>query len=114
MNLKYIYAALCVFGIILPVSQFGPWVMDNGFDGDLFWAEMNVNRVNIGAWLDLLVSCVTFWVFVLWEGRRLKIRHLWLPLSAPLWMGLSLGFPLFLFMRQRTLERSARNEARPT
>jgi hypothetical protein len=32
------------------------------------------------------------------------MRHLWLPLVATLAVGVSLGFPLFLYMRQRKLE----------
>jgi hypothetical protein len=46
-------------------------------------------------------------VFVLSEGRRLGIRRLWAPLAASLVVGVSLGLPLFLYLRARQLETAA-------
>ena len=37
---------------------------------------------------------------VLSEGRRLGMKHLWLPVAANLTVGVSLGLPLFLYMRE--------------
>ncbi len=35
------------------------------------------------------------------------VKHLWAPIAANLAVGVSLGLPLFLYMREQRLERSA-------
>jgi hypothetical protein len=57
--------------------------------------------------MDVFVSPAVLWTFVAWEGRRLAMGHLWAPVVASLAVGLSLGFPLFLYLRQVRLERTA-------
>jgi hypothetical protein len=52
------------------------------------------------------------WVFVLWEGRRNRLTHLWAPILGSLTVGVSLGLPLFLYIRERQLE--SRVEGRTT
>jgi hypothetical protein len=47
------------------------------------------------------------WVFVFAEGGRLGMRHLWLPVVGSLLFGVSLGLPLFLYMRQVHLDKAA-------
>lgn len=37
------------------------------------------------------------------EGRRAGVRHLWAPIAANLAVGVSLGLPLFLYMREARL-----------
>jgi len=45
------------------------------------------------------------WVLVFVEGRRAGVKHLWAPIAANLAVGVSLGLPLFLYMRERRLEQ---------
>jgi hypothetical protein len=42
--------------------------------------------------------------FVFIEGKRIGIRHRWLPIAAACVVGVSLGLPLFLYQRQVHLE----------
>ena len=56
--------------------------------------------------MDVIVSAVVLVTFILSEGRRLDLSRLWLPILATLLVGVSLGFPLFLYTRQRTLDQS--------
>jgi hypothetical protein len=44
------------------------------------------------------------WTLVFWEGSRLNMKHLWIYIASNLLVGVSLGLPLFLLMRQRKLE----------
>jgi Terpene cyclase DEP1 len=53
---------------------------------------------------DVIVSLLVLWTFVLFEGRRLAMARLWLPIAATLIVGVSLGLPLFLYMREVRLE----------
>jgi hypothetical protein len=91
---------LCVIGTILPYSQFLPFFVEHGMDLPLFIDQSFPNRVANGGTFDLLVSSVVLWVFVFVEGRRLSMKHLWVPIVGNLLVGVSLGLPLFLYMRE--------------
>jgi hypothetical protein len=53
---------------------------------------------------DVAVSTLVLLVFIATEGRRIALSRLWLPIIATLLAGVSLGFPLFLYLRQRKLD----------
>jgi hypothetical protein len=57
--------------------------------------------------LDVIVASVVLCALVVIEGRRAGMKHLWAPIAANLAVGVSLGLPLFLYMREQRLERSA-------
>jgi hypothetical protein len=54
--------------------------------------------------MDVIVSAVVLFVFIFAEGKRLDMSNLWFPVVATLSVGVSLGLPLFLYMRQNQLE----------
>jgi hypothetical protein len=105
MKLKTIYLVLCVLGLVLPYWQFVPWVLANGLNMPLFFRQLFANRIGGFFAMDVLVSAVTLLVFTRREGSRLGVHGRWLPLIAVLTVGVSLGLPLFLYLRERTLER---------
>ena len=45
--------------------------------------------------------------FIQSEGRRLRMRFLWLPMLGTVFVGVSPGLPLFLYLRQLELDRKA-------
>ena len=94
------YLVLAVLGTALPYSQFIPFVRDHGLDLPLFFNQLFANRVSGFFAFDVIVSSLVLWVFVLVEGRRSRVRHLWAPIVANLAVGVSLGLPLFLYMRE--------------
>ena len=107
MTLKRVYLLLCVLGAALPYSQFVPWFLEHGLDLRLFFGELFANRIGGFFGMDVIVSAVVLCVFVATEGRRRGVRHLWAPVAATLAVGVSLGLPLFLYLRESRLERSA-------
>ena len=107
--MKAIYLLLCVIGTILPLSQFVPWLMDNGLNSALLINEISASRISSFAWLDVIVSAVVVLLFVLVEGRRLGVRNLWAPFVAMFTVGVSLALPLFLLLRQIRLEQRSNN-----
>ncbi len=111
MNRKTVYLLLCVLGAALPYSQFMPWVMEHGLDFALFFRQLFANRIGGFFGLDVAVSAVTLAVFVGSEGGRLKMRALWLPIAAVLTVGVSLGLPLFLYLREREMEKGGKATA---
>jgi hypothetical protein len=106
MNRKIFYLVLCVLGFALPYSQFVPWVIEHGLDMRLFVHQLFANRIGGFFGLDVLVSAVTLIGFIRSEGTRLKMRTLWLPIVSVLLVGVSLGLPLFLYLREREMERT--------
>jgi hypothetical protein len=104
VNRKNLYLLLCVLGIILPYSQFVPWVLENGLHFGLLVRQLFANRISGFFGLDVLVSSVVLVGFIRSEGRRLEVRRLWLPILGLLTVGVSCALPLFLYLREGALE----------
>ena len=100
MKLRHLYLLLCILGLLLPYWQFVPWAVAHGLNMPLFVQDLFANRISGFFGLDVLVSAVVLCVFVLTEGQRLGMRSRWLPILATLLVGVSLGLPLFLYLRE--------------
>jgi hypothetical protein len=97
------FALLAMLGAALPLSAFAPFVVSNGLDMNLFFRQLTQTPVSWFFALDVLISAVTLWLFVFSDGSRLKMKNLWVYVLCSLLVGVSLGLPLFLFMRERKL-----------
>ena len=107
MNRKTVYLVFCVLGILLPYSQFVPWVVaQHGLPLGLFVRELFSTRIGGFFGMDVLVSAVVLIFFLRREGQRLGVRRLWLPIVGTLIVGVSLGLPLFLYLREGALEKN--------
>jgi len=95
-----------MLGLVLPYSQFVPWLLEHGLNGPLFFRELFANRISAFFAMDVIVSAIVLIWFIQNEGKRLRVRLLWLPTIGTLVAGVSFGFPLFLFLRQATLDRT--------
>lgn len=100
--MQHLYILLSIVGTVLPLSQFIPWLSTHGLNIPLLLQQATSSNIAAFAWADVLVSGIVVIVFIMAEGRRLGIRHLWLPLSC-IAVGPSLALPLFLFLRERHL-----------
>ena len=105
--MKRLYLVLCVVGFLLPYWQFVRWVAEHGLNLSLFVQQLFANRISSFFGLDVLVSAVVLCTFVAVEGSRLGMRNFWLPIAATGLVGVSLGLPLFLYLRQVRLDRIA-------
>ena len=106
MKLRYLYLAFCVLGLVLPYSQFIPWIVaHHALNMPLFIRDLFANRISAFFALDVIVSAVVLISFIWIEGKRLGMRLLWLPILSVLLVGVSLGLPLFLYLRQLQLDR---------
>jgi hypothetical protein len=95
-----------MLGLVLPYSQFVPWLLEHGLNGPLFFRELFANRISAFFAMDVIVSAIVLIWFIQNEGKRLRVRLLWLPTIGTLVAGVSFGFPLFLFLRQAKLDRT--------
>lgn len=108
MNRKNIYLLLCVLGVVLPYSQFVPWVMENGLHVGLLFRQLFASRAGGFFGMDVLVSSAALVVFMRMERKRLAIRFPWLPIVGLCAVGVSLGLPLFLYFRESALVATER------
>lgn len=107
MTPRHLYLTLCVAGTVLPCWQLFPFLRDHGLDLPHFFQQLFANPVSGFFAMDVIVSSLVLWVLVYVEGRRAAVQHLWAPVAANLVVGVSLGLPLFLYLREARLERSA-------
>jgi hypothetical protein len=100
MKLKYVYLILCVLGVLLPYWQIVPWLTEHGTDLPLFFRELFETRVGAFFGMDVVVSAASLMAFAGGEGRRVGARAVWLAALAVAVVGVSLGLPLFLYLRE--------------
>lgn len=104
MKPKHVYAILAIAGALLPLWQVFPFFREHGLNLRLMVAQLFSTPVSAFFGVDVIVSSLVLWALVFIEGRRARMRHLWLPVVASLLVGVSLGLPLFLSMRESHLE----------
>ena len=107
MKARHFYLVCCVLGLVLPYSQFVPWLLEHGLNITLLCRELFTNRISAFFAMDAIISAIVLIWFIQSEGKRLQVRLLWFPTIGTLLVGVSLGLPLFLFLRQVTLDRTA-------
>lgn len=111
----YFYLGLAFLGAVAPYSFMGQFLLAHGLNLPEFKAQMVASPIAsfLGA-AFFIAGLVTFF-FIIGEGRRLKMKGLWLPLLATLAVGVSCGLPLFLYLRDMALlkqqERALAEEA---
>jgi hypothetical protein len=108
MKARRFYLIFCVLGILIPYSQFVPWLLEHGLNLSLFIRELFDNRISAFFAMDLILSAVVLICFIQSEGKRLSMRLVWPPTIGTLIVGVSFGFPLFLLRRQASLDRENR------
>lgn len=66
-------------------------------------AQSNFAGKSFGA--DLTVVVLTFFVFMIPESIRLKIKYWWVLIPLTFLIAIAFTFPLFLYMRENTMEK---------
>ena len=107
MKPRHVYAALCVPGALLPWIPFASWLATHGINVPLFFGDLLANGVATAFAIDIIVSAVVVCAFVLIEGRRLGVRHLWMPILGTFIVGVCFGLALFLYLRERQVDATA-------
>ena len=105
MKPKTLYLLFCIFGLAAPYAEFLPWAAEHGLNMQLFVQHLFANRISAFFGLDVLVSAIVLLRFAAVESARLRIPNRWAVLLATLLVGVSLGLPLFLYLRERRLEQ---------
>ena len=106
MRMKHVYLLFCVVGTVAPYAFLVPWLREHGLDIGALATELFSTRIGAFFGVDVLVSAIVLLIFISAEGRRNRIRCLWAPVIGVLLVGVSLGLPLFLFLREAAWEQT--------
>ena len=111
MKLRHIYVVFCVLGLVLPYSQFIPWIIEHHvLNMPLFIQDLFANRISAFFAADVIVSAVLVLSFIYTEGKRFQVRLLWLPVISVLLVGYLLGCR-FSFIYGNSASTSLVNES---
>ncbi|TNE48743.1 MAG: DUF2834 domain-containing protein [Deltaproteobacteria bacterium] len=107
MSKSILYVVLCVVGAVAPMCFFVPWFGEHGVVLGPFIKALFANGPAGGFTVDLLISSFVFWIWMWDDSRKQGVRWIGLPIVANLSVGLSLGLPLYLWMRERQASKGA-------
>lgn len=99
-----LFAGLAVLGAALPLSQFLPWFAEHGLNIPLFITELFSTRIGGFFGWDVIVSALVLTIFIVLEGRRRRMKALWVPILCTFSVGVSFGLPVFLAMREEAVK----------
>jgi len=99
-NIKIFYLIATIVGTILPWIPFFPFIIDNECSPISIIQALYVNGATSGLSNDFFLSCIVFWIFVIIDARHLKLKNWWFVLPTAPFIGLSMAFPAYLFLRE--------------
>jgi hypothetical protein len=114
----YFYLGLALLGAVAPWSFLGQFLAVQGPDFQAMKAQATASPVAAYFAVNMLVSALVTVAFIAGEGRRMRMKGLWLPVAATFAIGVSCGLPLFLYLRkvsgaQAEAEAQAQAQAPP-
>ncbi|MDR1577993.1 MAG: DUF2834 domain-containing protein [Deltaproteobacteria bacterium] len=107
--MAFFYLGLAFLGAVAPYSFLGQFLVSSGLNFAEIRAQMWASPVSGYFSLNALIAGLVTILFIWSEGRRQKMKGLWLPLVATLLVGVACGLPLFLYLRRVTMERMTTN-----
>ncbi len=104
---KTVFAATAVLGVCV-TWYFNLQFMaeTGGFSLTEFVAATYVNAASASISNDLLVVVFTFLFWSYFEAQRLAMKRWWLYVVLTFSIAIAFAFPLFMYMRERALERA--------
>jgi len=108
MTRKSIFLVLSLIGLLAPYYFFFKFLGENGFDIPLLVGQLFANDISTFFAVDLVVSIIVFWIYMISEADKLQMKNWWLYILASLTVGLSFALPLFLYFRERELQSTTR------
>ncbi|MCC2520623.1 DUF2834 domain-containing protein [Vibrio coralliilyticus] len=99
-----LYLVLAVIGVTVPYAAFAPWLLHHGLNIPELMSEAMAYPLSQFAWLDVIIAAIALIVFILVDGKRLKVKGRNWAIAATLCVGVSCGLPLYLYLRERQLK----------
>ena len=102
------YIAIGILGFVFTWYHTTPYFGSGFMEANrLFWIDGLVNANPAGKFLaaDVLILALACNVFMFTEGRRFKIRYLYLYIVAGLTIAISVAAPFFMAAREAAISR---------
>lgn len=109
MKLKNLYLFICFLSVILIYWPLSIFINDYGFNMVLLFEQLFSTPATTFFGMDLLVVSAVILIFIIFEGKRLQMKKIWLPILATFVVGISLALPLFLYLRENHLTNKPKN-----
>jgi hypothetical protein len=100
-DMRHFFLVLAVAGAIGPYTALTPWLLENGPDLYLLLDQLFETYVSTAFSIDLIISALTFIVFVWAECRERIVKGAWVAVAGTFFVGLSFGLPLYLWLRSK-------------
>lgn len=100
-KLRLLYLALAIVGAVWPMWHFLTYLTSDGASLSGLFAEWTNGPAVTGMAIDLMIAGLTLTIWIIVETA---VRRNWtalLAIPATLFIGVSCGFPLYLFLRTR-------------
>jgi hypothetical protein len=103
--MKMVYLTAAVAGMLVPYYFWGAFLRESGLDLALLLAQLFANHISTFFAVDLIITAIVFLLFSYRESRKRGISSWWAYVLATLLVGPSFSLPLFLYQRERLMER---------
>ncbi len=94
---------LMILGTVLPYSQMYLMARQGEIEVLRIFTAVFEKPVTAFIGMDMMVTAFTFLVFLVWDSKKMHIRRWWIAIICTFAVGVSLGFPFYLFIRNRQL-----------
>ncbi len=104
--MKRVYIGCMVIGVVLPYTILFRFYQQYGMDWGMLITLIQTNLSAQFLLADLFVSLCVFTVFMFHESKRLNMKRApWIAFCSIFMVGLSLAIPLFLYLREKHIEK---------
>lgn len=106
MKFKHIYLILALIGLVTTWYfniQFYLTAEDTSISNFIDLTNLSFPAKSISA--DISVVAITFLIWMVYESKKLRIKHWWIIIPLTFLVALAFSFPIFMYMRANHLER---------
>ena len=97
--MRWLFAALAVWGAIHPMYYFVQWFQANGYDIMAMVDAWHANTASSGLVWDLTIAAIALTVWVIYETLQTRQFICLIAIPATFCIGVSCGLPLYIFIR---------------
>lgn len=103
---RILYLALALAGLVMTWHYNLQFIAESGgsFDIGAFMAAGATNAASKSLTWDLTIGCLAALLWIVYESRRIGLRHSWIFIVLAFGIAFAFAFPLYLFIREGKLE----------
>jgi hypothetical protein len=107
-KLQILYLVFAVLGLLVTWTQNIHYLSPETGGLIQFVKDTFVNPASTSITLDIVVLFIVCALWMIVEGRKLQMKHIWLYIVGGLCVAISVTFPLFLYFREEKLKIAIR------